>query len=145
MLNRVLSNSPYLALNNAYPDKFKPWELKVSPHGFWNESNSILAIKWLIEEKLKWNDTQMKKMLSKRIFYEYGLGGMLMDIYNCSPFEAINSAYPEKFKKWEISGKVPVSHWDKRENILEAIDWLIEKKFNWTKEDIINNSNFAVQ
>ena len=39
-----------------YPNKFKPWELKSAPNNYWNNETTLEAIKWMIEEKLKWND-----------------------------------------------------------------------------------------
>lgn len=77
-------------------DTFKEWEvLKVD---VWTESKSIEAVKWLIEERLCWNDEQVKAQLTANIFRTNNLGGLLKNYCNNSPIAAINLAYPGKFK-----------------------------------------------
>ncbi|MBQ3420480.1 MAG: DUF4046 domain-containing protein, partial [Romboutsia sp.] len=61
MLVKCFDNSPYKAINNAYPNKFKEWEFKIVPSGYWqNKENGINTTKWLIEEKLKLSDEELK-------------------------------------------------------------------------------------
>jgi hypothetical protein len=67
---------------------------------YWdNKENGIKATKWLIEEKLKLNDEELKEQLSVKLFIENGVGGMLQHCFNYSPYEAINTTYPNRFKK----------------------------------------------
>ena len=69
MIMKCFGNSPYEAINNAYPNKYKEWEFSFVPRGFWNDKeNGIKATKWLIEEKLKLNDKELKERLSKKLF-----------------------------------------------------------------------------
>lgn len=94
----------YDAIDNAYPNKFKPWEFKKLEMGKWTEKNSKEATKWLIEEKLKLCEVDIKEQLSANLFSDNGLGGMLRTCFNNSPYDAINSAYPNKYKIEDFRG-----------------------------------------
>ncbi|SHH23881.1 hypothetical protein [Clostridium grantii] len=59
---------------------------------------------------------------------------MLQRCFNSSPFEAINSAYPNKFKAWELP-KVPRCFWDSKENCVAALNWLVTEKLNISLTD----------
>ena len=130
----MLDNSPYKAINITYPNRFKPWELKSSPSKTWNKETSRKAIKWLIEEKLKWNDEDIKTKLSYKTFKDNKLEGVLNIMYNSSPYEIINDVYPNRFKPWELK-RSPLNTWNK-ETSRKAIKWLIEEKLKWNDEDI---------
>ena len=66
---------------------------------------------WLIEEKLKWSDDDIKEKLSANIFEKNSLGGMLAILFNDNSYFAIENAYPGKFKPWELSG-TPKYFWN---------------------------------
>ena len=134
MLQQCFNGSPYLAINTAYPNKFKEWEFSTTPVKFWNEEKGIEATKWLIEEKLKLTDEEIKEQLSTNLFKDNNLCGMLRSCFNDSPYQAINETYPNKFKEWEFS-KTPNSFWTKEKGI-EATKWLIEEKLKLTDEQI---------
>ena len=107
MLQYCFNNSPYEAINITYPEKnYNPWELNIVPINYWsNVNNGINATKWLIENKLKLNEEELKEQLSLKLFYENELGGMLHNCFNDSPYEAINTSYPEKnYKKEDFKG-----------------------------------------
>jgi len=126
MLAYIFKNSTFNAIDNAYPNIFKPWELNKTPKNFWNKETCIKAIKWLIEEKLKWNDNDIKNKLDTWIFVNNRLGGMLYQHFKNSSFEAINLVYPNKFKEWEFK-HTPINFWTKEKGI-DATKWLIEEK-----------------
>ena len=134
MLVKVFNGSPYLAIENAYPGKFKPWELPCVSNSFWNLKTAKEATIWLIEEKLKWNDDDVRRNLSKNTFKENSLGGMLFILFNNSPYFAIENAYPGKFKPWEFT-QVPKNFWNLK-TASEATIWLIEEKLKWSDDDI---------
>ena len=137
MLTILFNNSPYLAIENAYPGKFKPWELPSVQKKIWNMETAKEATMWLIEEKLKWGDEDVRRNLSKNTFKENSLVGMLDVLFNGSPYFAIENAYPGKFKPWEFS-KVPKNFWN-METAKEATMWLIEEKLKWSDEDVRRN------
>ena len=128
------NRSPYQAINTAYPNKFKEWEFKLVPQGFWTKEKGIEAVKWLVEEKLKLSDEELKEQLSGKLFVDNGLGGLLYNNFNNSPYLAINTAYPNKFKEWEFK-LVPRNFWTKEKGI-EATKWLVEEKLKLSDSDL---------
>ena len=136
MMYCCFSESPYLAINTTYPNKFKEWEFKRTPNDFWNEEKGIEATKWLIEEKLKLTDNELKEQLSIKLFEDNGLIGMLHYCFKDSPYKAINATYPNRFKEWEFT-RTPFKFWSK-EKCIEATKWLIEEKLKLTDEEIKN-------
>ena len=134
MLNLLFNGSPYLAIENAYPRKFKAWEFPKTSKKFWNLKTARKATIWLIEEKLKWSNEDVKKKLTRNIFIQNSLGGMLTILFNNSPYLAIENAYPGKFKAWEFA-KVSNHFWNLK-TAKEATIWLIEEKLKWSDEDV---------
>ena len=54
MLSIVYDQSPWKVISDLYPNQIKPWELKNTPKGFWEDKeNCIMALNWLTNEKLK--------------------------------------------------------------------------------------------
>lgn len=103
MLYKIYNNSPYAMLNDIYPGRFKPWELRHASVMLWQDpKNRIAATKWLIEDKLKFTDDVLKDELSTKLFKDNGLNGMLSQVYNHSPFKAIDEAYPNKFHRYDF-------------------------------------------
>ena len=137
MLAVLFNDSPYRAIENAYPGKFKPWELPSVSKKFWNMETAREATIWLIEEKLKWSDDDIKEKLSANIFEKNSLGGMLVILFNDNPYFAIENAYPGKFKTWELSGGTPKYFWNLK-TAIDATRWLIEEKLKWSDDDIKN-------
>ena len=137
MLVKVFNGSPYLAIENAYPGKFKPWELPCVSNSFWNLKTAKEATIWLIEEKLKWNDDDIKEKLSANTFRKYSLTGMFIILFNASPYLAIDNAYPGKFKQWDLPS-VQKKNWNVK-TARAATIWLIEEKLKWSDEDVRRN------
>lgn len=73
------------------------------PDGFWRQKkskeNAQKIIRWLIEEKLKLSDEQLKEVLSINLFDNNGLSGMLQTCFNRNAYICINEVYPNRFKK----------------------------------------------
>ena len=101
---------------------------KIFAKGVWQRPdaipNAIKIIKYLIEEKLKLTDEEIKEQLSVNLFKDNKLHGMLQSCFNDSPYQAINTAYPNKFKEWEFK-MTPINFWSKEKGT-EATRWLIE-------------------
>ena len=134
MLSICFGDSPFLAINTVYPNKFKEWEFKQVPTKFWNISRGIEATKWLIEDKLKLSNDGIKEQLSQKLFTSNGLRGMLSICFGDSPFLAINTVYPNKFKEWDFK-QVPTKFWTK-ERVIEATRWLIEEKLKLSDKEL---------
>ena len=140
MLTKIFDGSPYKALEVTYPGLFKPWMLSMVPHSYWNNDTAKEATIWLIEEKLKWLDEDVYENISKKVFFENGLGGMLQRKFYTSPYLALENAYPGRFKAWRLN-YTPVNYWNK-DTAREATLWLIEKKLQWNDVDICNNLSY---
>lgn len=122
-------------------------ELKRFPNRFWQgpgaEQNAKEITQYFIEEKLKWNDEDIRKNLCEAIFRKHKLSGMLEYTFDRSPFKAINNAYPNKFKEWEFKA-APKHIWEEKEKREEAARWLLlrvkkDKFEELTNVDFINN------
>jgi hypothetical protein len=107
MLQRALNNSPYLAIENAYPGMFKKWEF-IQQRMWRGEEGLKLAIeatKWMIEEKEKIPFHEIPKKVTAKMFADNGLSGMLANRFNASPYRAVENAYPGKFKKEDFQSE----------------------------------------
>lgn len=93
------NGSSYNLINKIYPNKFKPWETISKPRYYWNIETGKEAIKWMIEEKLKWSDEDIKEKYNSNTFKQFKLASMLDIVFNNSPFKAINATYPNRFDK----------------------------------------------
>lgn len=144
MLKKVFNSVLFDAIDSAYPGVFKRWELGGHvANDYWTEKEGILATRWLIEEKLKWTDDDVKKYYGKQIFIDNNLYGMIQRCFNTSPYEALNKAYPGRFNEWELIC-TPQNFWTKEENVLKAIKWLIEDKLRLDREEIRKKINGEV-
>jgi len=133
-LRNYYGGSFYKIINDIYPDKFKPWEFKKAPNNFMTLENGIAATKWMIEEKLKWSDDDIRENLSQLTFKDNGLISMLSITFHGSPFTAINFTYPDKFKPWELR-IAPQMFWT-LETGITATKWMIEEKLKWSDKDV---------
>lgn len=75
----------------------KEWEVMKMFH--WNDEKAISAIKWLIEEKLKWSYEQVVNNISVKVFADNGLDGLLRIHFKHSPLKALQLAYPGEYTK----------------------------------------------
>lgn len=133
MLRACFEASPYKLINTLYPGRFHPWELNNAPKSVWNDETIGIAVRWLVEEKLKLTDDELKKQLSINFFRKNGLLGMLQSIDSQSPYKVIEIAYPGKFHPWEFNC-VPNNYWDKETGAM-AVRWLIEEKLKLEKDE----------
>jgi len=134
LLNKCFNDSPYKALEATYPGVYKGWELQNAPIGFWNKENAVQAMKWLIEEKLKWSREEVCSRFNIKVLNENGLGSMVVICYSNSPFEALDAAYPGVYNPWELKS-TPSRYWT-RETGIRATRWLLEEQLEWTRKDI---------
>jgi len=94
MVYQVFGERTWGAIDNAYPGMFKPWELKGSSVGRWNQQLRIEAIQWLVEERLNL-PPEHRMYVYADDFEKNGLAGLL-SYYNGSPAAALAEAYPEQ-------------------------------------------------
>ena len=75
----------------------KEWQLiKIS---CWDEEKVKDAVKWMIEEKLKWTHEDVVNNISAKVFYDNDLGGLLSKFCYHSPIKALKIAYPGEYTK----------------------------------------------
>ena len=98
MLWTLFNDSVFAAIENAYPGKFKQWELSCTPRNFWNLDTSRQATIWLFKEHLKWDDEKINKNISRKIFLENGLDTMMHVLFNNNATMAISNAFPDLFE-----------------------------------------------
>ena len=103
-LSNQYSESVYEALEEAYPKRYLPWELRVVPRGFWNQKRAIQAIKTWLEEKVKWSDEEICKKFTKnqiQITKPYGrkIYWVIRRRFEDDTFKALEAVYPNKFRK----------------------------------------------
>jgi hypothetical protein len=141
MVNRAHRGSPFLALDAAYPGRFRPWEL-CCMQGYWKGADgrrhAVDAVRWLIEEKLRWRDAAIREHLSKRTFQAHELGGMLSNAFGDSPWRALDALYPGRFQPWELRF-CPHGYWrgpGAEERGRQATRWLIETRLRWTDDQV---------
>ena len=118
------NGSPHEAVKEAFPEMdIKPWEMKVTPNGFYHEKeNRVAAVKWLVE-KLGIDP----RNLTREYFHSNRLDGLFTNYYNTSPYEAVKEAFPEMdIKAWEMK-MTPLRFFNKKENRVAAVKWLVEK------------------
>lgn len=85
-------------MNIAYPNRFQPWELSHVNNNFWTEDNIIKAVKWLIEDKLKLSDKEVKEKYTRKLLRDNGLATVGM--YGI--YKSLNLAYPGKYNVEEF-------------------------------------------
>lgn len=101
MMMKVYDSSPYKAINDLFPGKFKEWELNNVPLNFWTEENCKKAIYWIIENKLDENYKEMSCEELRIVFHENGLGYMLQHKFSNSikkVFNFVNIDFKNKQK-----------------------------------------------
>ena len=108
IINRKLSKDELYKLSAVEVYKMVlRGDLKNFPKGFWTyedtKKNAIDISKYLIEEILSWSHEDIKSNLDQKTFFSNRLYTMLNKVYGGSPFEVINSVYPNKFKPWELN------------------------------------------
>ncbi|MCK4319654.1 hypothetical protein KAW38_03730 [Candidatus Micrarchaeota archaeon] len=128
LLTEYYGNSQYLAIREAHPE-IKEWEMKITPRSFFDrKKNRITATKWLIEKLNK-----DPRDITANDFRDNRLSGLLFHHYKGSPYLVIREVHPE-IKEWEMQ-ITSNSFYDKKENRINAIKWLI-KKLNKNPRDI---------
>jgi hypothetical protein len=131
-----LFGTQYAYLNAAYPGAFHPWELPITPRGFFDsETHVVRAVRWLVEERLGYplGELTVKAVWAHKIAYKitkdafcrHGLRE-IMAIYK-SPEPALRLAYPDKFLPWSFQTKGKWSGAQGKRLAAEATRWFVEE------------------
>jgi hypothetical protein len=137
-LNKFFNGSPFSFLDAAFPEKYMPWQMSVTPMKCFDEEYQVIkATKWLVEKVLGFDVSNMSKReiwkndiakkITKEKFEENGLRGLL-NRYDNSPKKILRLAYPKKFQDWSFPNN---DKWSRGEESLKlaakATRWVIEK------------------
>lgn len=64
MIMKFYNSSPYQAISDLYPGKFKEWEFNNVPLNFWTDNKCKEAVLWVLENELdgSWEDKSFKEI-----------------------------------------------------------------------------------
>jgi hypothetical protein len=99
MLSLCFKGSLYRAVENAYPDRFKPWEFNNVPKNFWRGNqgleNARRAVRWVVENRIGVPPARIYQEVTYELLRRNGLGGMLTSCFSGSSIAALQHAFPE--------------------------------------------------
>ncbi|MCW1941638.1 hypothetical protein OMD49_28825 [Bacillus anthracis] len=135
------NGSPYEMLNDLHPNKFKEWQLKDLPKGYWlgkSPSEALEALRWIIEEKEQLIEEQILQVYNKGWLIKHRLKIPLLEHWDANIYIMLNDLYPNRFKEWQWSS-LKNEYWRKSTPliVLEELKWLIEEKKQLTKENAL--------
>lgn len=111
------------------------------PTGIWEQpeaiEDSLKCTKYLLEEILNWNIEDIKSKIRMSVFTKYKLAGMMQKLYRNSPYEVLSKLYPNQFMPWKLH-EAPTKIWHDKENRIKAMNWLINEKLKFDRNDILN-------
>ncbi|MBU3157885.1 DUF4046 domain-containing protein [Clostridium estertheticum] len=114
------------------------------PSGFWANRSvaeakhvAIKLLKYLIDEKLKLNKTDVKREVSKMFLTKYKLH-TASKLFGRSAIRYVICTYPDvHYQPWQFKlDKVPKSYWANEENRVDALKYLFEIEMKWNIEDV---------
>lgn len=118
----------HLSGNNVYDEieifnMVMEGELEKYPYGFWSPpdgiTHAIKILKYLFENVLKWDFDDIIKNYNANFFGKYKIRGILSQVFNSSPYEALDAIYPNKFKRWQF--RIPNNYWKIDDNVICAV------------------------
>ncbi len=126
MLSVLFNHSPFEALDNAYKDRFKPWQLSQCPIKYWKEKeNRDYALKYLFEEIINIEDDDFCDKYDANLFINNDLFGLLKNYFDGSPYKVVEYYFEGKIKPWHLK-QGPKNFYKSKENRVSAVKWLIE-------------------
>ena len=135
LLKNYFDGSPYKVLDYYFEGKIKPWHLKQGPKNYFkSKENRINAVKWLIEEELKWSEEDVIKGWCNELLHKHGIDWALRYIDGNSHYYLLDEAYPGIYKPWLVCSGVD-GFWEEKENRVWAVKWLVEDVLGFTKEE----------
>ena len=142
LLANVYKGSVWNAIQDADLWDGQPWEIRQTPKGYWQGEtgmvHAIEAVHWLVEEKCRVPLDKLPENIQHNHFKKYGLAPMLDIVFSGSPYKAIDTAYPGRFKKWQFYS-VGNGYWTGTEGLKhakEALEWLIHEELKLDVEEI---------
>ncbi|MDP9675311.1 hypothetical protein J2W97_001294 [Paenibacillus jamilae] len=119
------------------------------PDGTWDpvengKENLKALLLYLFEERLDWTKQEVLQNFNKIFFVKWKVRGGTQKLFNDSPYEILRYVYPDwDIKPWELT-RAGNKTWEKKEDIKQAIRWLVFDKMKWNKEQICSDFNLKV-
>ena len=126
---KKLSNEYLLTLSPAQVYKLLiDGNITRFPNKFWTGEDALNRAAdvtvCLIDDVLKWSEDDLKSKLGIRTFKDNKLLGMINVLFKGSSYNAIENAYPGRYKAWDFAS-VPRGYWNK-ESVKEVTQWIAE-------------------
>lgn len=131
------NNSPFRAINFAYPGEFLPYEMPRKPKNYWRgESGKQNAIDGLrqVLKKTGYSPEFYPKLVNQKFLEEFFLYGAVQRIFK-NIYDYLDAAFPGEYCPWELSS-TPKKFFDSNENITRAVKWLVEKRLGYDMENL---------
>ncbi|WP_067729148.1 hypothetical protein [Oceanobacillus damuensis] len=110
--------SPSKFIMALFPNEFTQKDF-IRPQGYWHDIEAAKSAIFRLIEKLAIPFAEIPQHLTKKMFAEHGLGGLL-DQYDGSPINIVQACFPGEFDIFEFK-RVPNRFWYDRENRIEAL------------------------
>lgn len=132
------NNSPFRALNLAYPGKFLPYEMSRIPKKQWDglrgRKKAKKALK-LALEKTGYAPEHFPKLLSYHFFEEFRLVTPLRNIFRYDRFSYLDATFPSQYHTWDLSF-TQRGFFDSPDRLKEAVRWLVRKKLGYDVDNL---------
>ncbi|MBU3188763.1 DUF4046 domain-containing protein [Clostridium bowmanii] len=122
------------------------------PSGFWaNRSTeeakdvAIKLLKYLIDERLKFNKEAVEREVCKKFLTRYKLH-TASKLFGRSAIRYIICTYPEmNYQPWKFKqDKVPQSYWTIEKNRVDALQYLFEVELQWNIKNVREKLSWSV-
>lgn len=144
------NNSPFRAINFAYPGKFLPYQMARKPNGYWKKEQgkdrAIEALRHVLK-KTNYDQALYPKIISQKFLREVGLLAACSRFFK-TQFEYLSATFPGVFSPWKMN-VTPDFFFDSKENVKTAVHWLVQKILGYalnklTPEEIWENKISAI-
>jgi hypothetical protein len=149
MLKYVYYHQMVDLIKDSYPE-YSIYEFK-NLGKFWcrdgviNLEHCIGATKWLLEEKLKWSEDDIKEKFNGKVLSKNGFSGLLKWGWNGETYRMLEICYPNKFKVWELKSMAFKEYNFSQDeailiikNFIEEMGWDTDEKIkkNWRARNL---------
>ncbi len=119
---------------NCYKNVYIEIEPRFPPYFLQNngQRRAALLTRFLIEEILQSNPETILKQKNETFFIRHKLQNIYR-LFNYSANRALGNAYPALIPPW-LHSRAQENYWEKEENRMHAIRWLVEKRIGITAQ-----------
>lgn len=131
------NNSPFRAINYAYPGKFLPHHMAQAPMRYWSgrggRSRAVKILRSILEETGVDRDLY-PKLITERFLTEFKITTPLLKLFK-THYKYLNAAYPGRYHPWELPYTTP-NFFENKANVAKAVQWMIEEKLHYPIPDL---------